>query len=378
MKKINISCKILGRDFINPIWLGSGSLADNNEKILRFLKSSVGAIVPRTTRLAYAEGREKHPSYHLDINFKERWIRNCEWTGNVIEYWVPYLEELSRNKKTIMSVSGRDIKGCLETCKILDSFNFPFLEINISCSHSNEVHGFITRNKEHITKLVTVLKKNVKTPIALKLGHSDFIVELAQEAEKAGADAIVVINTVGPVLDFDISSGEPQLTLGISSGKGGLSGKTIFQIALTDVSEISRALTIPVIACGGISTAEDAVKMIMAGASAVQIYSAAHLAGVQAPKFFDRVVEDFEKWLEEHGYDNVSQIKGILLPKLLRANQMNKIVPYWDRISCIKCGKCKNICLENAIDIVEKEVKITKKCIGCGACVSTCPTKSLK
>jgi len=111
------------------------------------------------------------------------------------------------------------------------------------------------------------------------LGHSDYIVNLAKVAEKAGADTIVAINTFGPVLDFDISGGKPKLTLGINSGKGGLSDKIIFHTALTDVANLYQELNIPIIACGGVTMPEDAIKMIMAGASAVQIYSAAHIAG---------------------------------------------------------------------------------------------------
>lgn len=379
MKQINLSCEILKNKFSNPIWLGSGSLADSDEKIRKFLLSEAGAIVPRTTRLNYAPGRQKHPSYHLDVNTREKWIRNCEWTGNVIEYWMPYLEKLSKTNRIIMSVSGRNIAECLETCKILDKFNFPFLEINVSCSHSNEAHGFINRNKKHIQNLVSVLKKEIRTSIALKLGHSDFIVELAKSAEDAGVDAIVAINTFGPVLDFDISNGRPELTLGIKNGKGGLSGRAIFHIALTDVAELSQALKIPIIACGGVTQAEDAIKMIMAGASAVQIYSAAHLEGKNAPKFFNKFIDDFKKWMDVHGYDDVKQLKGILLPKLLRPDQMNAIIPIWSDKSCTKCGKCINICLEDAIDFTENEVNInSSKCIGCGACVSICPTKSLR
>ena len=81
---VSLSCKVLGNVFQNPIWLGSGTITDNKKRVDKFLKSEVGAIVPRTTKFKYAPGRKSHPSYHLDINKKEKWIRNCEWTGNLI------------------------------------------------------------------------------------------------------------------------------------------------------------------------------------------------------------------------------------------------------------------------------------------------------
>jgi dihydroorotate dehydrogenase len=209
MKKPDLSCTILGKKFSNPIWLGSGSLTEKYEGINNFLNSSVGAIVPRTTRLKYAPGRTKHPSFHLYMNRREKWMLNCEWTGNTIKYWLPYLEKIAKDGKVIMSVSGREINDCVKVCSILDKLNFPFYEINVSCAHSNEAHGYITRNKEHIEKLIKKIKENIKTPIAIKLGHSDYIVALAKAAEEAGADAIVAINTYGPVIDFNIESGKP-------------------------------------------------------------------------------------------------------------------------------------------------------------------------
>ncbi|MDP2684836.1 MAG: 4Fe-4S binding protein [bacterium] len=375
----NLTYKILGTTFSSPIWLGSGTISENKERVDRFLKSEVGAIVPRTTRFKYAPGRKFHPSYHLDINMNEKWMRNCEWTGNLINYWQPYLKELSKTKKIIISVSGRDIGDCLKVCKIIDKYNFPFIEINISCAHSNEAHGFITRNSEHISILVKTLKKNIKTPIVLKLGHSDFIVTLAQVAEKSGVDAIVAINTYGPVIDFDINSGKPELTLGINSGKGGLSGKAIFHIALTDVVNLSQNLNIPIIACGGVTKPEDAIKMIMAGASAVQIYSAVHMEGTKGDIFLNKFINDFDDWLNKYGYANINDLRGILLPKLSRPHQMDPIIPEYNKNLCIKCKACINICLENAISLSKNIISINKnKCIGCGACASVCPTKALK
>lgn len=379
MNTINLSCKILGTKFSNPIWLGSGSLVEDYSKVKIFLDTKTGALVPRTTRLKYEPGRRRHPSRHLQLNINDGWIRNCEWTGNIINYWLPYLEELAKTERVIMSVSGRNIDDCLKVCQTLDNFNFPLLEINVSCAHSNEAHGFITRSKSHIIKLIGALKEKIDTPIALKLGHSDFIVDLAKAAEGAGVDAIVTINTLGPVLDFDVESGKPELTLGINSGKGGLSGRMIFHTALTDVAELAKVLKIPIIACGGVAMPEEAVKMIMAGASAVQIYSAAHLAGNQAPVFLNNFIKMFKNWLKAHNYTDVSQIKGLLLPKLSRSHQMTVLAPKFNIKFCTKCKDCINICLKNSISLVNNSISINKeKCIGCGACVSVCPAGALK
>ncbi len=385
----SLTTEVLGRSFANPLWLASGSLDETVEKVDKFLATSIGAVIPRTTRWEYAPGRERHPSPHLDIAHRTGAMRNAEWTGYPIAYWRPYLERLAASGRVIMSVSGRDIEGCAQVCQEMDSFGFPLFEINISCAHSNEAHGFITRNQEHIKGVVGAIKEaGVKTPIALKLGHSDFIVPLAQAAEEAGADAIVAINAYGPVLDFDIETGKPELTLGIAGGKGGLSGRPIFNITLTDVAELSRHLHIPVIASGGVASSEDIIKLLMAGASAVEIYTAAHLRGANAPAFLNRLVTETAVWLQAHGYNKVQEIQGMVLPKLTQNTQMQPLVPRLVAEKCTGCRLCDIICNEpGAIRMIadtptplnrKGEIpQITDSCIGCGACVTECPPDAL-
>ncbi len=375
----NLMIELFGHKFLNPIWLGSGSLVDSQEKVKKYLKTDIGAIVPRTTRLNYAPNRSKHPSYHLDLDLTEKTIRNCEWTGNLITYWLPFLATNSKSGKIIMSVSGRNIDDCLKVCKRIDSYNYPYIEINISCAHSNEVHGFINRNSAHIKKLVKTLKMNIKTPIALKLGHSDFIIPLAKVAEENGVDAIVAINTYGPVIDFDINHGKPKLKLGTNNGMGGLSGKHIFKIALTDIFKLKQNLKIPIIASGGICSPEDAIKMIMAGASAVQLYSAVHLEGVKGDLFIKKFLKDFSSWLDKYNYKNIKSLQNKLSFAIRKSHNINKKIPKYKINKCIHCNKCKDICIESAISINLNKIIINKnKCIGCGACTSICPVNALE
>jgi len=295
MKNRNpLEVKLLNNNLESPLILGSGTLVEKYEDINPFLKTNIGAIVPRTTRLEMT--RKVHPSPHLYQfgNNGSEMMLNAEWTGAAIDYWIPYLREMSNTNKIIMSISGRDIEGCLKVCRILDKYNFPMLEINLSCAHSNGVNGFITRNSEHIKSIVYRLKDTIKTPIGIKLGHSDFIVELAGVAKKAGADAIVAINTFGPILDFNIGNNlKIKPVVGIQNAKGGLSGGLLFNIALTDIADISNQIKIPIIGCGGVSNAEQVIKMMMAGASAVQIYTAAHIRGINSPSIFNEIMKTY-------------------------------------------------------------------------------------
>lgn len=308
--------EIAGHCYRNPIWLGSGPLGENIEDVREMLKSTAGIIIPRTTRLHYAPGRETNPPRHQDINIKTGTMRNAEWTGAPIEYWKPFLKEMAESGRVVMSVSGTDIKGCVEVCQILEEFHFPLLEINISCPQTHDLTDY-KKYRKNIKRVVHGIKDaGVTTPISLKLGHSERIVEMAQIAEAAGADAITAINSYGPILDFDATEDEPKFTLDSPDGKGGLSGKAIFRIALTDVAALAQHIKIPIIACGGVETAEDVIKLLMAGASAVQVYTAAHLKGKHAPEFLTQLVAATENRVAESRYNSINGFRGSLFPAL--------------------------------------------------------------
>lgn len=387
MKSEILITNFFGKTIPSPLILGSGTLVQEAHQLQPFIDAGAGAVVPRTTRKVMI--RDRHPSPHLYQSGRRgsEMMLNAEWTGADINYWRPYLEELSKTGQVIMSVSGRDIPGCVEVCKELDKHGFLMLEINVSCAHSNSVHGFITRNSDHISTLVKSLKDaGISTPIAIKLGHSDFVVQLSNIAKEAGADAIVALNTLGPLLDFEIGqNGRPIPVLGIDGGKGGMSGAPLFHIALTDVAEISSQVQIPVVACGGVCTAEHALKMIMAGAMAVQIYTAAHVLGNKAPQVFTRLNQQLIALLEEKGISSLDSVRGNAWTIANQQTNLKPKVPEVRETNCTGCDKCINICLPQSIFPVDAENKAghvvginQETCVGCGHCVQICPTDALK
>lgn len=386
-KTSRLKVELFNTTIPSPLIVGSGTLIETADDIEPFLTAGAGAVVPRTTRKNMV--RKVHPSPHLYQSGKlgEEILLNAEWTGVDIAYWRPHLKKISSGHRVIMSISGRDVEDCIEVCQELDKYSFPMLEINLSCAHSNSVHGFITRNGEHIKNVVSGLKEaGISTPIGIKMGHSDYIVELAQIAKDAGADTIVAVNTFGPLFDFTVEKGGvAKPILGIQSGKGGMSGSALFNIALTDIAEIRRQVKIPVIGCGGVRTAEHVIKMIMAGASAVQIYTAAHVRGLNAPAIFSEINQQLIRYMDEIDIKNIMDVKDKALPLLDQQTNLIPIIPQVDLDICRGCDKCKTVCLNSAIDTInvkkinKRIININKnKCIGCGHCVTVCPFGAIK
>ena len=368
----------LGTEYSSPIVVASGDLTETPEEVYEYINAGAGAVVPRTTRLHMI--RDRHPVPNLYQSGDN--LISCQWTGADIDYWKPHLEKMSEGDKVIMSVSGRNMEDCVKVCKELDQYRFPALEVNISCAASGGVHGMITRNMDFVTELTSRIKDaGVKTPISLKLGHSDGIVDIANAAKEAGADAITAINTMGPVFDFIIDeNGRPQRIAGIAGSKAGLAGRAIFNTALTDVADISRQVGIPVMASGGVMEPEDAIKMIMSGASLVQLYTKLHNSGIYAPQTLTKFNEGLLEYMNERNIPDIASAQGSALYLLDLPTNLIAQIPAVDKSKCNGCKLCRQVCLNHAAYIPNQTKKAEidhESCTGCGHCVSVCPEEAL-
>ena len=216
---------------------------------------------------------------------------------------------------------------------------------------------------------IKAAKKTTDKPVMVKLSPQIDIPKFARAAEEAGADGVVLINSFGPTLDFDIDSGRPLM--GSEDGYGWLSGKAIFPLALRAVFQAVKTVEIPVLAVGGIFTGKDAVKMIMAGAQAVQTCTAAILKG---PKIYGEIAEEIDDYLEQHDYQNLEQIRGLAQKAAPKTANYKTRVPKIKRDNCTGCGLCITSCVYDAnyLDDENKIVIVAQKCAGCGLCVTRC------
>jgi dihydroorotate dehydrogenase (NAD+) catalytic subunit len=174
----------------------------------------------------------------------------------------------------------------------------------MSCPHAKGYGLEIGSDSKLVEEITSAVKKTTKLPVFVKLSSNlPSITEIAKSAEKGGADGIVAINTV-KAMKIDL-----ELKIPVLSNKiGGYSGKGIKPIGVRCVYEISNSVDIPVIGVGGITTGEDALEYVMAGASAVQIGSAIYYRGIDV---FKEICKEMEIWMKEHGYNDISKLIGV-------------------------------------------------------------------
>ena len=219
-----------------------------------------------------------------------------------IENDIPFLRKYST--KIIVNVCGRTTEEYLRVVEKLADQPVDMLEINISCPNVKEGGIAFGQDADCVFDITKEVKKIAKQPIIMKLSPNvTNIVEVALAAEAGGADVLSLINTLtGMKIDIH------QQAFALANKTGGLSGPAIKPIALRMVYQVAQEVQVPIIAMGGIATAEDAIEFLLAGATGISIGT----ANFYNPYATVEVVEGIEKYMIEYGYETVQDIIGIV------------------------------------------------------------------
>ena len=215
------------------------------------------------------------------------------------------LPKLSRcfNKKVMANVSGFSVDDYAYTCERLDSCDqIGWFEVNVSCPN---VHGggmSFGTDPNAAADVTKAVKRVTKKPVIMKLSPNvTDIVSIAKACEDSGADGISLINTLLG-MRIDLRTKKPV----IANKMGGFSGRAIFPVALRKVYQVSDAVKIPVIGMGGVSSAEDVIEMMLAGASAVEIGA----ANLVEPYICRDIIEKLPEIMDKYKIDTLKGIIG--------------------------------------------------------------------
>ena len=207
------------------------------------------------------------------------------------------------HKPVMANVSGFSIEDYAYTCQMLDKEEqVGWLEVNVSCPN---VHGggmSFGTSPEAAAEVVRAVKAVTTKPVIVKLSPNvTDIVAIAKACEEAGADGISLINTLLG-MRIDLRTKKPV----IANKMGGFSGPAIFPVAVRMVYQVAHAVSIPVVGMGGVSTAEDVIEMMLAGATAVEV-GAANLVD---PYTCEKIIRDLPAVMDRYGITNLNDIIG--------------------------------------------------------------------
>ena len=215
------------------------------------------------------------------------------------------LPALPDGVQVIASCFGTELSDYAELCERLsEEPRVAGLEVNASCPHVKSGGIEFGQNPEVLAELVRAARSRARKPLLVKLSPNvTDIGEMARVCEAEGADGISLINAV-QALDVDIRTRRPVL----ANGLGGLSGPAIRPIALRMVRQASQAVKLPICGIGGITSAEDAIKFLLCGASAVQVGTANYLD----PSAAGEIADGIARFAEEQGISRVASLTGAL------------------------------------------------------------------
>lgn len=215
---------------------------------------------------------------------------------------IPFLRKY--DTKIIVNVCGKSEQDYCEVVERLGDEDVDMLEINISCPNVKEGGIAFGQNPKAAESITKAVKKYAKQPVIMKLSPNvTDITEMARAVETGGADVVSLINTLtGMKIDIN------RKTFAIANKTGGMSGPAVHPIAVRMVYQVAQAVKLPIIGMGGIASAEDAIEMILAGASAVSVGT----ANFHNPAVTMEIVEGIEKYMQAQGFDSVAGMVGIV------------------------------------------------------------------
>ncbi len=298
---MKLEVKLFGVKFENPLILASGVDDKTPEQWIRAHEEGAGGVVTKSIGIEPRKGYDNPTIVELPYGLiNAMGLPNPGWKG-----FLEMVEGYTFDFPLIVSIFGGTPKEFAFLAERLSDVADAF-ELNLSCPHAKGYGMEIGQKPENVYDVVKAVKDATDKPVIAKLTpNTDDITKLGLAAEKAGADAVSAINTLKAIA-IDIYARKPIL----SNKVGGYSGPGVKPVALRAVYDLAKALDIPVIGIGGITTWQDAVEFLLAGASALQIGTAVSLRGWNV---FREISEGIEKYLEEEGFSSVREIVGLAL-----------------------------------------------------------------
>lgn len=293
---------VCGVEFRNPLMLAAGVMGSNASSMNWILKSGAAGVVSKSFSLEPNPGYANPTTVGVECgiinaiglsnpgaeNFKEE-LKRIDRKGNV----------------SIASIYGATPEEFSKLVLKIEDY-VDMIELNISCPHAMEGYGASIGQDANLThKIVSAAKDSANKPVIAKLTPNvTDIVEIAVAAQDAGADALTLINSLGPGMKINIDVARPVL----SNKFGGMSGKAIKPIALRNVYTVYDNVDIPIIGVGGISNFEDVVEFLFAGARVVQIGTSIMDEGVEV---FGKINKDLEEFMNKKGYESIDEMIGL-------------------------------------------------------------------
>lgn len=299
---MNLSVNIAGVEWKNPVTTASGTFGSGMEYAEYVDLNKLGAVTTKGVANVLWPG---NPTPRIAETYGG--MINAIGLQNpgldtFISRDIPFLKQY--DTKIIVNVCGKTTEDYIEVVERLGDEPVDMLEINISCPNVKEGGIAFGQDPKAVEAITKEVKKHAKQPVIMKLSPNvTDITVMAKAAEAGGADVLSLINTItGMKIDIE------RQTFAIANKTGGMSGPAVKPVAVRMVYQVANAVKIPIIGMGGITTAEDAMEFILAGATAVSIGT----ANFSNPMATVECVRGIETYMKRHQVEDINDLIGIV------------------------------------------------------------------
>lgn len=303
-KEPDLTVKIAGVVFQNPVIAASGTFGYGREYAKVVPLKELGGVSLKGMTL---EERQGNPTPRVAET--PSGMLNCIGLQNpgvdyFLEYELPFLKK--QGTRLICNIAGRTVEDYCAMAERLSQAEIDMIELNISCPNVKEGGAAFGTSCRSVAEITKAVRAHCTKPLIVKLSPNvTDIAEIAAAAESEGADALSLINTLLG-MRIDIKTRRPLL----SNNVGGLSGPAVFPVALCMVWKTASRVKIPVIGMGGVSTWQDALEMLLAGACAVQVGTATFTD----PYSMLHIRDGLKQYMRENDIQNLGEMIGALKP----------------------------------------------------------------
>jgi dihydroorotate dehydrogenase (NAD+) catalytic subunit len=312
---IDLSVRVGGLTLANPVMPASGTFAEGLDKVMDF--NRLGAFVTKTITRELRAGNplprvvERPGGLINSIGIPSRGV------PYFLDHTLPYYQKY--HPPLVVSISAPTAEDFAGLAAELTRAGVAAIEANISCPNIEEDGKAFAMSAASTETVVRQLRAATSLPLWVKLTpNTGDLPEVARAAERAGADALVVANTI-LAMAIDLQTFKPCL----GNIMGGLSGPAIKPIVLRQVYQCARTVRIPVIGCGGISTTEDAIEYMLAGAAAVQVGTATFIQ----PAAMINIIDGMTKFCERREIPRVADLVGAVLTEESDETELAWVAP---------------------------------------------------
>ena len=299
---MDMRVKIAGVEWNNPVTVASGTFGSGEEYSEFVDLNRLGAVTTKGVANVPWPG---NPTPRVAETYGG--MMNAVGLQNpgielFCERDIPFLKQY--DTKIIVNVCGKSTEDYCEVVERLADEDVDMLEINISCPNVKEGGIAFGQNAKAAEEITKAVKKYAKQPVIMKLSPNvTDIAEMAKAVEAGGADAISLINTLtGMKIDIN------RRKFVLANKTGGVSGPAIHPIAVRMVYQAFHAVKVPIIGMGGIASAEDAIEMILAGASAISVGT----ANFHNPSVTMEIVDGIQDYMKQYGFTSVNEMVGLV------------------------------------------------------------------